>query len=637
MALRPHPPTPSSRPTPAPAPQPDPPASRWASESPSSSWSFACGWVAGLLPLSLGLWHAADQSTWRGDGALLGLLGGPPDVQGAFSSWLGQLLQLLPVGSVISRAAILGAAALGVAGVLVFRLTLRLLQANGPAPRLNPLLSLCAAVTTSCCLPWLSEGTVLGGQALAGALALGALTVALDLPGGGTTFSPARIVLSSALITAAALESLWAAAPVGLALLVVLWQRGRLPRAKDAALFAGTATTLSAAALAPVVFAATSAPWQHLSPQRAAQLLGDSRLWSGGSGFLGDSGLVDGDLEGLTRPLLLPSWLDEVGLLVLVAAAVGAVWGLLQGSPRRILAPLGVLLAFDLLLPAAAPVELVPQGRVAAHLIALAAVTGAAALGLQTLAVLARHAGLLGARPATILLGVLTAAVTWAGVEDSLRLLARRNFRALDAWTDEALSSMPPRSLVVVSSAPLVRRLTAATASGARPDLVVVPLPLLGQGSLAAELLRLEPALGLLIRELSVSGRPGELALTALADVRPLFVEADPSWDRRLVAHLIPGPFLARFAPHALGRSDRRGALASQEDGFERVATLALGAGDPDPATLAVLRTSARHQIALLTLLGDKEEAQQVEQRLLRVVDPPGASAEAPRLAALDE
>lgn len=545
-------------------------------------------------------------------------------MQGAVSSSLGQLLQLLPLGSVISRAAILGAAALGVAGALVFRLTLRLLQANGPAPRLNPLLALCAAATASCCLPWLSEGTVVGGQALAGALALGALTVALDLPRGATTFSPARIVLSSALITAAALESLWTAAPVGLALSVVLWQRGRLPSAKDAALFAGTATTLIVAALAPVAFAATSAPWQTLSPQRAAHLLG-------GPGF------TDGDLEGFTRPLLLQSWLDEVGLLVLVAAAVGAVWGLLQGSPRRILAPLGVLLAFDLLLPAAAPVDLVPQGRVAAHLIALAAVASAAALGLQTLAVLARHAGLLGARPATILLGVLTAAVTWAGVEDSLRLLARRNFRALDAWTDEALSSMPPHSLVVVSSPPLVRRLTAAAASGARPDLVVVPLPLLGQGSLAAELLRLEPALGLLIRELSVSGRPGELALTALADVRPLFVEADPSWDRRLVAHLIPGPFLARFAPHALGRSDRRGALASQEDGFERVATLALGAGDPDPATLAVLRTSVRHQIELLTLLGDKEEARQVEERLLRIADRPGASTETPRLAVLQE
>lgn len=538
------------------------------------------------------------------------------------STWLGQLLQLLPLGSVVSRAGMLGAAALGATGVLIFRLTLRLLQANGPAPRLNPLLALCAAVTASCCLPWLSEGTALGGQAFAGALALGALTVALDLPRATVTFSPARSVLSSALLTAAALESVWAAPPVGLALLVVLWQRGRLPAVKNAALFIGTATTLLAAALAAVAFAATSAPWQTLSPQWVAHLLGDV-------------GFGDGDLEGVSRPALLQSWLDEVGLVVLAAGAVGALWGFLQSSPRRVLAPLGVLVAFDLLVPAAAGVELVPQGRVAAHLVALAAVTCAAALGLQTLAVLARHAGLLGARPAIVLLGVLTAAVTWAGVEDALRLLARRNLRAVDAWTDEALLSMPPRSLVVVSSTPLVRRLTAATASGARPDLVIVPLPLLGQGSLAAELMRLEPALGLLIRELSVSGRPGELALSALADARPLFVEADPSWDRRLVAHLIPGPFLARFAPHPLGRSDRRGALASQEEGFARVATLALGTGDPDPATLAVLQSSVRRQIALLTLLGDKQEARQVEQRLLHVVDPPATPADAPRLVAV--
>lgn len=582
-----------------------------------SSWSPACGWVAFLLPLTLGVWHGTATHPWRGDEAFLGLLGAPPGLQGAVSSWLGQLLQLVPIGSLAGRATTLGALALGVTGALVFRLALDLLQSNGPAPRLNSLLASCAAVTASSSVPWLSEGTVLGGQAFAGALALGTLVAGLDAARRAAPRPPARIVLVSLLLTVTALESLWAALPVSLALLLALWQGGRLPCLRHVALFAGTATAVVVAVLAPVVVAAGSTTWQGGIGQRAAQAPTQEGV---------------GDL---TTLLSLESWLDEVGLLVLVAGVIGALWGLFQRSPRSLLAPLCVLWAFDLLLPGASPTELEPQGRVAAHLVALAAVACSAALGLQTLAVLARHAGLLGARPATVLLGVLTAAVTWAGAEDSTRILARRNLAALDVWTDEALASLPPRSLVVVSSPPLVRRLTAAVSSGRRPDLLVVPLPLLGRGSLATELLRLEPALGLLIRELSVSGRPGELALTALADVRPLFVEADPSWDRRLVAHLVPGPFLARFAPHALGRSDRRGALANHQARFERVAAAALLAGRPDPATWAVLTASSHQQIALLELLGDKEEAREVEERLRRLVDPAAGAPETPRLAAV--
>src|SRR5690606_21430092 len=56
----------------------------------------------------------------------------------------------------------------------------------------------------------------------------------------------------------------------------------------------------------------------------------------------------------------------------------------------------------------------------------------------------------------------------------------------------------------------------ARVARGERPDLLVVPLPLLHRGDTTARLLALEPRLGPLIRELRVSGKPSEYALSSL-------------------------------------------------------------------------------------------------------------------------
>jgi hypothetical protein len=312
-------------------------------------------------------------------------------------------------------------------------------------------------------------------------------------------------------------------------------------------------------------------------------------------------------------------WLDGLGLFALAAAGVGAALALLQRKLRAALAPAATLVAFDLLVPSAVPDALTVSGRVAPHLLALSVLVVVAAIGVHALVSGLARLRFPGARPSAALLVAFALAASWAGAEDSMRLVGSRNPRAAEVWTDEALATLPPRALVVVRSEPLAFRLWAAHAIGGRSDVLVVPLPLLGRGTLAADLLELEPKLALLIRELSISGVPSEQALTELADARPLFIDVDPAWDRRLLEHLLPGPFFCRFAPHALGRSDRKLALEASLDTFERVLTRADGGAPPDAATRAVLLRGAEQELALLEALGDRAEAKLLRARLAQI------------------
>jgi len=211
---------------------------------------------------------------------------------------------------------------------------------------------------------------------------------------------------------------------------------------------------------------------------------------------------------------------------------------------------------------------------------------------------------------------VLSFTLVLVAVDESGRATERQRARAAEAWTDEALGTLPPRSLLLVRSEAAAFRVWAArVARGERPDLLVVPLPLLHRGDTTARLLALEPRLGPLIRELRVSGKPSEYALSSLADARPLFLEFDPAWDGRLLEHLLPHAFWMQFAPHALGRSDRTAALREGRESFARVLRAA-SEPVPDPATLGMLGHRAREQAVLLAALGDRDNAREVVSAL---------------------
>jgi hypothetical protein len=125
-------------------------------------------------------------------------------------------------------------------------------------------------------------------------------------------------------------------------------------------------------------------------------------------------------------------------------------------------------------------------------------------------------------------------------------------------------------------------------------------------------LLATEPALAPLIREVALSGRPSEYALSTLADARPLFVEFDPAFDHAQLEHLVPQPFFMRFAPQPLGRSDRMAGLMQSAEDFRLVLAATERDGSRDEATRSVLLAETRGQALVAAALNDRKNLDEI-------------------------
>jgi hypothetical protein len=384
---------------------------------------------------------------------------------------------------------------------------------------------------------------------------------------------------------------------------------GELPTRRSVALFALGAAIASAFLLLPLLLRPLSGrAWVDLGYGLSSS----------------DVRAVDAAAE---RTGALVSWLRDVGIVSLGLAAIGAGWALIRRPTRWLAAPLVALVAADLAFPAARTALITADPLAPVRLLAVAALAILAALGVHTLALGLGRSPLPMARQAAALLVVFDFTLVLITGEDSSYVADRRTQSAADIWTDEAIGNLPHRSLLLVRDPAVAWRLWAARhVRGERPDLVVVPMPLLARGSVAADLLRDEPALAPLVRDLVITGRPSEYALSTLADARPLYVELDPSWDPRLMNHLVPRPLWLGFAPAAVGRSDRSLALERGHRAFERALAAAKTAEYREQATLSILSSRAREQAVVLAKLGDRDAARELISGL-REIDPDDAVA----------
>jgi hypothetical protein len=309
-------------------------------------------------------------------------------------------------------------------------------------------------------------------------------------------------------------------------------------------------------------------------------------------------------------PARASTWLREASRVSLGLSAVGLLWSLVRRRARTFVVPLLVAVACDVLLPARMLGEIAPDALASVRLIAVVAVALAAALGLQAIVIGVRRLGLPFARTAGVAFVVFHFMVVLLASEDAAFVADRRSRHGAEVWTDEALAVLPPRSLVLVRSSEVAWRLWASrVVRGQRPDLVVVPLGLVDRPSVVRGLLRTEPLIAALARDVATTGNPSEIALSTLADARPLYLELDPSWNVRLLEHLAPAPLWFRFATEGAGRSDRAAALDAVHAAFARVAAVATLPDQHDATTLRVLTCRARQQAVALAALGDREAA----------------------------
>jgi hypothetical protein len=221
------------------------------------------------------------------------------------------------------------------------------------------------------------------------------------------------------------------------------------------------------------------------------------------------------------------------------------------------------------------------------------------------------------AKGAAILLVMTNLTLAVATAEEASFTNDRTAWRGAEAFVDEALEHLPPSAILLVRSRSAAWRLWAAQlAHGTRPDVLVVPVPGMGDTRLALRLLRAEPALHKALQDIALEGRPGEEALTNLADARPVLVELDPAWDRRVFSHFVPDHLWLRFAPEPRGPSDRKAAYSDLHDRADRVLAASAVEGKPDADTANTLKARLADGAVVAALLADRDEAAALAGRI---------------------
>lgn len=568
-----------------------------------------------LIPLLAAAGLNRGAALFRSDVAVLAALDGGAQLAGSFGRTLGQLALALPLGNWSFRLAASSALGLAVFSWAVAELSRALFFQQRGRSRLDPWLASGAGLAGSMHLVALSEGTVAGGAVWGPAFCAWSLARAMQ-PAKARTRRGA--VFDGTLLGLTLAESPWCALVAVTAWLVYglegtarvgserrpgaakglrpwgeasLWGKvgawcGRWKRhSQDAAHAFGAGTQASWAA----------AWWQRVSLRAVllASTLGVTLalwspvLWSTTAEHLTQVGDQGEQVVGWS----LGEWAGRGGLLWFAGAVLGSTWGL---KDRRALLPFGLALLLDWGVPHAPLGGWTAQleheaSRVALHLLAVGSVTAWGALGLRTAVETARGLELFGARQLSVLVSIVAVAGSLARAEDAIARLTETETRAAEVWTDEALGGLPEGALVLTHRPEVGRRLLSAQATGERPDALVVPISELTDARRVAAWLEREPALDLLLRDLSLSETPSERAVARLVDARPVFVEPDPSWDRRLLEHLWPGVPLARMSAHALGRSDRQSSLEEQRSSIQRIAEWTRAGLVPERATARVL------------------------------------------------
>jgi hypothetical protein len=328
-----------------------------------------------------------------------------------------------------------------------------------------------------------------------------------------------------------------------------------------------------------------------------------------------------------SRTTALAAWMREVSLVSLGIAAAGAFLALFRARTRELFAPFALLLALDTILPARAAGVLSADPLASFRTLAVASLAICSALGVSELVGLLLRARVPFARSGAVLIVVFHVTLVALTSEEAGYAADRGEQLAAEVWTDEALGRLEPRSAILVRSPAVAWRLWAARITrGERPDVVVIPIPLLNRGRVAASLLADERALEPLLRDFALSGEPSEFALSAAADVRPLHVELDRRWSKRLISHLTVDGIWLEYAPQPLGPSDRKLAANAQAAPVRRVLAAITEGSAPDVSTASVVADTFMGQASVLTMLSDYAAAQALVDR---------ASALAPHDAAL--
>ncbi len=560
---------------------------------------LAFPWVAVAVPGFAALHRVASESVWRDDlptirGLGLVALGGPTSL----TTVAMQAASLIPLGPLPFRLAVVSALALSVCAALIFLLARRLLETNVPGSFLNTPLAAIAALSATLGPGLQGEATVAGGATLP--LAVGLLALVLYSNKQWNRWR--RHLLAAVVLGALVSENLVAALVVTAALAAAMVLQRDWSKTWQQWVPFGVVVVVAAVLLLPVL----------LRPSSPHAVLNFGR-----SLFMFDLAAIDTVAQSTTG---FDAWRHEVGAVSLGLAALGFIVSVARKRTRWLAVPLLLLVGADALFPASHGGVLTTDLLTPLRSFAIVAVALGACVGVQSVVTTLSDTGLPMAKATAVLLLMFNITLVAITAERATFSIDRTSMQGAARYTDEALVKLDPNAMVLARSHALVWRLIAArVVGGVRPDVVIVPLPLVGRGTVAASVLAAEPGASMLLRDMALEGTAGEHAVSRVSDRRHLYVELDPAWDGRIASHLKADGLWLSLEPQPLGRSDRR--ISSEEAGkvVERVAKVASSSQPVDLATESVLLGMVRQQTVAAAMAKDRQATHDLLMKMAAV------------------
>lgn len=508
----------------------------------SATWDRVMLAVASVVPALAGALHASNAPAATHDAEVLRAVGlGHDGPLRALDAWAAAPFLLWPVGTAAYRASLASVCAGGLAGGALFLVVRAVLARSGDAPRLGPAVAAVASTAVTLGVAWQLEMTAPGGAAL-GAL-LGVLPwLSLDGPRDAKALA------------------LRAAVPLALALAYEPW--------------------LGAAALSAWLAGWAVARFERRSAAGPASEVADARgpLWT-------NARVVAALVAAVAPPALTLAWRGrgalpaapsggaaasvdpvaffhaQLGWLALALAVAGVALAAKNPRARAHAAAFVVAAAFGALAVDRGVAAGGPSRFASVALLALAAAGAAMAIAMQALVLAVSRARVPFAPASAAMVVVLEITFPVVNLDEASLRSAARARAAEFPWDEVMTADLPFGTLLVAHDDVVVRRLARARALGElRPDLSVLATRHLDAPASRAALVR-SPELAALFRDVTLRGAPTEWALVSLADVRPVALLFDASWDPGLARHLIPAGAFDRFWSEPRGIVERRKAL----------------------------------------------------------------------------
>ena len=534
--------------------------------------------LCALVPAALGASGAASAAPASHDEAVVRVVGlGWTGVFRALDAVVAAPFMLAPIGTRALRAGLASALVAGACGALTFLIARRLARAVRPAAGSRHLITAVsgvAALSAVLAPAWQVEAAAPGGTVVGALLVLAALALAQGRGAAEKSDVGELPALAFVLGLSASYEPLVLAA----AFVAVLPWLERAVRARS--LDRGALVHAAPAFALGLLPLALGGVLVRRVPEIAVSAV---KPFASSIGAQAGPHVAVGAFA-----------LAEIGTLILVAGAAGAVLGALVPAARRWLASLlGVIAVGGVGIMLRVPAS--PTHIAAVILAATAAVHVLAAVALASAVIAISTARVPFAQASVALVVVLELVLPVRAADETLSRRDTRAPRASTIWNEVAWGAAPAAAVVLVSDPVTMRRVAAARATGEmRADLLVVPT--FSMPSRATDrALKAEPKLAPLYRDIALGSTPEELSLATLATDRPLLAGFDPRWDRGLARHFVPVGLTTRFEPEPRGASDRRRALEAFTPGKERLVRVAVAKRDADlaSATATLLRGRA--------------------------------------------